>query len=126
MIHRLSRPNTRRGIDLHQDRDGALFSDGGKPLNDALLRAGAREEARDETQPPLSAGLLGALELGNALLDVLRGGAGDDGVVFEAGAVEGLPHAGQDLGALLVRQVDGLARAAEDDEPLDARLGQVD
>jgi hypothetical protein len=113
-------------IDLHHDGDGTLVGDGCEPLDDAFLCARAGKVSRHQAETPLRAGVLCALELLDGVLDALRGGAGNDGVVLEAGLVVGLAHARENLEALLVGQVNGLASAAEHDESLDAGLGQVD
>lgn len=114
------------GMNEHHDGNWATVSDDLKPFHNPLLRDGTGKVAGCETETPLCAGLLGLLELLYGSLDILGGRASNDGVVLEARLVEGLALGGQNLEALLVGEVDGLAGATEDDEPANAALGEVD
>lgn len=114
------------GIMVHHDGNWALVRNMREPLDNALLRARSCEVSWDEHEAPLRAGLFGAFELIYDLLDVLGGGAGDDGVVFEACVLEGLADGGEDRETLGVAEVDGFAGAAEDHEAFDAGLCEVE
>lgn len=99
-------------MDEHHNGNGASVSDGLEPLHDTLLRDGPGEVARCETETPLCTSLLGFLELLDSSLDVLRGGASNDGVILEARLVKGLALRRQNFKAFLVGEVDCLAGAA--------------
>lgn len=114
----------RRGS-LHQHRNRAPIRNSREPAQNTLLRARASEVARRQTHAPLRAGVLSSAQLLEGLLDALGGRAGEDRVSGEAGVVEGAAHAREHVGALAVRQVHRLARAAEHHEPPDPRPREV-
>lgn len=110
----------------HKDGDRTLVSHGLEPRNDAGLRHSAGEVARSQHHAPLGTGFLGLAQLRDRLLDALGGGAGNDGIVGEAGLIQLGAHARQDLKALSVGDVYRLAGRSQDYEATDTSAGQVD
>ena len=110
-------------VDENWDRGGV--GDGGVPVDDRGLVCGAARGgkiARCEDKSEVGAGPEGGFQEGYGLGDGGGGGADDDGI----GVWEGAAYGGDEDVALGRGDVDGFPGGAEEDEPCDASLAEVE
>lgn len=111
-------------IDLHHDRNRTLVSHGCEPSDNALLSRHHSIISRHQAQSPLRTRPMSILELLNRLLDTVGCRARDDRIVLEASLLKTGLDAAQHSMTISRVQVNRLSCAAEDNQTLDAVLGQ--